>query len=335
MEDVLVEARDITKHYGREGGLFSRLTGSGSNVVRALNGVSLSIGRGETVGLIGESGCGKSTLGRTLLRLHEPTSGQILFGGTDITALAPEAMRAMREHMQIVFQDPYASLNPRHTVEEIVGLPLKLRGKAASRQDLRDRVAEMLQNVGLKTAFMQRYPHQFSGGQRQRVGIARALILRPQFIVCDEPVSALDVSIQAQIIQLLGDLKREMGLTYLFVSHDISVIAYVSDRIAVMYLGKIVELGTVDNVLERPSHPYTKALLSAVPQVDNPGHHKRIQLTGDLPSPINMPTGCAFHTRCPIAQDICRTAAPPVRTVSPGHTASCHFIEDTTAEEAA
>ena len=241
----------------------------------------------------------------------------------------------MREHMQIVFQDPYASLNPRHTVEEIVGLPLKLRGKATSRQDLRDRVAEMLQNVGLKTAFMQRYPHQFSGGQRQRIGIARALILRPQFIVCDEPVSALDVSIQAQIIQLLGDLKREMGLTYLFVSHDISVIAYVSDRIAVMYLGKIVELGTVDNVLERPSHPYTKALLSAVPQVDNPGHHKRIQLTGDLPSPINMPAGCAFHTRCPIARDICRTVAPPVKTVSPGHTAACHFIEETTAEKAA
>ncbi len=335
MNDVLVEARDITKHYGRDGGLLSRLTGSGSRVVRALNGVSLSIVRGETVGLIGESGCGKSTLGRTLLRLHEPSSGRILFDSTDITALAPEAMRAMREHMQIVFQDPYASLNPRHTVEEIVGLPLKLRGKMASRQDLRDRVAEMLQNVGLKTAYMQRYPHQFSGGQRQRIGIARALILRPQFIVCDEPVSALDVSIQAQIIQLLGDLKREMGLTYLFVSHDISVIAYVSDRIAVMYLGKIVELGTVDNVLERPSHPYTKALLSAVPQVDNPGHHKRIQLTGDLPSPINMPPGCPFHTRCPIAQDICRTTEPPVRTINAGHTASCHFAEAVAAEEAA
>ncbi len=335
MADVLLEARDIIKHYGRAGGLFSRLTSRGSSVVRALNGVSLSIGRGETVGLIGESGCGKSTLGRTLLRLHEPTSGTVRFDGVDITALAPEAMRAMREHMQIVFQDPYASLNPRHTVEEIVGLPLKLRGKAASKQDLRDRVAEMLQNVGLKTAFMQRYPHQFSGGQRQRIGIARALILRPQFIVCDEPVSALDVSIQAQIIQLLGDLKREMGLTYLFVSHDISVIAYVSDRIAVMYLGKIVELGSVDNVLERPSHPYTKALLSAVPQVDNPGHHKRIQLTGDLPSPINMPSGCPFHTRCPIAQHICRTTEPPVRTVNPGHTASCHFSEDMAAEEAA
>jgi oligopeptide/dipeptide ABC transporter ATP-binding protein len=289
--------------------------------------VSLDVAKGETVGLIGESGCGKSTLGRVILRLHEPTDGKIAFDGTDVTRLAPDGMKRLRQRMQIVFQDPYASLNPRRTVEQIVGLPLKLHGIATTRSDLRDRVAQMVENVGLKTAHLQRYPHQFSGGQRQRIGIARALVLGPDFIVCDEPVSALDVSIQAQIIQLLADLRRELGLTYLFISHDISVIAYVSDRIAVMYLGKIAELGSVSQVLERPSHPYTQALLSAVPRVDGSGG-KRVRLEGDLPSPIDLPKGCYFHTRCPRAEDVCRRVEPPVTELAPGHTSACHFAED-------
>jgi oligopeptide/dipeptide ABC transporter ATP-binding protein len=323
----LVQLRDVTKHFDQSRSLGARLTGAPQRKVHAVNGVSLDVAKGETVGLIGESGCGKSTLGRVILRLHEPTDGKIAFDGTDVTGLAPDAMKRLRQRMQIVFQDPYASLNPRRTVEQIVGLPLKLHGIATTRSDLRDRVAQMVENVGLKTAHLQRYPHQFSGGQRQRIGIARALILGPDFIVCDEPVSALDVSIQAQIIQLLADLRRELGLTYLFISHDISVIAYVSDRIAVMYLGKIAELGSVAQVLERPSHPYTQALLSAVPRVDGSGG-KRVRLEGDLPSPIDLPKGCYFHTRCPRAEDICRRVEPPVTQLAPGHTSACHFAED-------
>jgi oligopeptide/dipeptide ABC transporter ATP-binding protein len=328
---ALLELSDLTKRFDQARSIGARLAGAPKRHVHAVNGVSLDVGKGETVGLIGESGCGKSTLGRVILRLHEPTSGRIVFDGTDVTTLAPRALKAMRQRMQIVFQDPYASLNPRRTVEQIVGLPLQLHGVAASRSDLRDRVAQMVENVGLKAAHLQRYPHQFSGGQRQRIGIARALVLGPAFIVCDEPVSALDVSIQAQIIQLLADLRRELGLTYLFISHDISVIAYVSDRIAVMYLGKVVELGSVTQVLERPSHPYTQALLSAVPRLDGPGA-KRIRLEGDLPSPIDLPSGCAFHTRCPRAQAVCRTDVPPVVRLGPGHTSACHFATDVAAD---
>jgi oligopeptide/dipeptide ABC transporter ATP-binding protein len=327
----LLATDTLVKHFEQHRGLGARLAGTPRRRVHAVNGVSLEIARGETLGLIGESGCGKSTLGRVILRLHEPTSGSIRFDGEDITRLALEPMKAMRQRMQIVFQDPYASLNPRRTVEEIVGLPLKLHGLAASRSDLRDRVARIVESVGLKTAHLQRYPHQFSGGQRQRIGVARALILGPQFLVCDEPVSALDVSIQAQIIQLLADLRRELGLTYLFISHDISVIAYVSDRIAVMYLGRIVELGSVADVLERPSHPYTQALLSAVPRLDA-ARGPRTRLEGDLPSPIDLPSGCAFHTRCPLAEEICRTTPPPVRTVAPAHTSACHFADRVAAE---
>jgi oligopeptide/dipeptide ABC transporter ATP-binding protein len=326
----LLQTEDLVKRFTQSRSLGARLAGAPLAEVHAVNGVSLDIAPGETLGLIGESGCGKSTLGRVILRLHEPTSGRIRFEGEDITRLGPDAMKTMRQKMQIVFQDPYASLNPRRTVEQIVGLPLKLHGIAPGRQELRDRVAQMVENVGLKTAHLQRYPHQFSGGQRQRIGIARALILGPRFIVCDEPVSALDVSIQAQIIQLLADLRRELGLTYLFISHDISVIAYVSDRIAVMYLGKIVEIGGVAAVLERPSHPYTQALLSAVPRLDA-ARGPRTRLEGDLPSPIDLPRGCAFHTRCPRARDICRTSAPPVRTIAPGHTSACHFAEEVAA----
>ena len=323
----LVEARALVKHYDSRRGLWGRLTGNPGTLVQAANGVDLAIRRGETLGLIGESGCGKSTLGRVLLRLHEPTSGKVFFDGVEVTALDDQAMKAMRRRMQIIFQDPYASLNPRKTVRQIVGQPLKVHG-LARRAEVADRVAAMLENVGLKTHHMSRYPHQFSGGQRQRIGIARALILNPAFIVCDEPVSALDVSIQAQIIALLDDLKRELGLTYLFISHDISVIGYVSERVAVMYLGEVVEEGPTRAVLAAPRHPYTQALLSAVPRVERaaPGH-QRIRLTGDLPSPIDPPAGCKFHTRCPYAMEVCRSQPPQRRQVGSDHVAACHLIE--------
>jgi oligopeptide/dipeptide ABC transporter ATP-binding protein len=323
----LVEARALVKHYDSRRGLWGRLTGNPGTLVQAANGVDLAIRRGETLGLIGESGCGKSTLGRVLLRLHEPTSGKVFFDGVEVTALDDQAMKAMRRRMQIIFQDPYASLNPRKTVRQIVGQPLKVHG-LARRAEVADRVAAMLENVGLKAHHMSRYPHQFSGGQRQRIGIARALILNPAFIVCDEPVSALDVSIQAQIIALLDDLKRELGLTYLFISHDISVIGYVSERVAVMYLGEVVEEGPTRAVLAAPRHPYTQALLSAVPRVERaaPGH-QRIRLTGDLPSPIDPPAGCKFHTRCPYAMEVCRSQQPQRRQVGSDHVAACHLIE--------
>jgi oligopeptide/dipeptide ABC transporter ATP-binding protein len=323
----LVEARALVKHYDSRRGLWGRLTGNPGTLVQAANGIDLAIRRGETLGLIGESGCGKSTLGRVLLRLHEPTSGKVFFDGVEVTALDDQAMKAMRRRMQIIFQDPYASLNPRKTVRQIVGQPLKVHG-LARRAEVADRVAAMLENVGLKAHHMSRYPHQFSGGQRQRIGIARALILNPAFIVCDEPVSALDVSIQAQIIALLDDLKRELGLTYLFISHDISVIGYVSERVAVMYLGEVVEEGPTRAVLAAPRHPYTQALLSAVPRVERaaPGH-QRIRLTGDLPSPIDPPAGCKFHTRCPYAMEVCRSQPPQRRQVGSDHVAACHLIE--------
>ncbi len=319
----LLDVRELTKHYARRGTLLSRLRKS-AQVVQAVNRVSFGIGRGETLGLIGESGCGKSTLGRALLRLHEPTSGQILFDGIDLLPLDARALKAMRRRMQIIFQDPYASLNPRHTVEEIVGLPLRIHSQAAP-AEVRERAAALIERVGLRSAHLRRYPHQFSGGQRQRIAIARALILQPEFLVCDEPVSALDVSIQAQIIELLAELKREFGLTYLFISHDLSVVAYVSKRIAVMYLGEIVEMADVRSLLARPSHPYTQALLSALPQVDRAGRHQRLVLKGDLPSPLNPPTGCKFHTRCPQAMDICRKIAPEAVALSASQTVTCHL----------
>ncbi|GAB4375272.1 MAG: dipeptide ABC transporter ATP-binding protein [Kiloniellaceae bacterium] len=323
----LVEAKGLVKHYDSRRGLWGRLTGNPGVLVQAANGVDLTIRRGETLGLIGESGCGKSTLGRALLRLHEPTAGKITFDGVEVTALDERAMKAMRRKMQIIFQDPYASLNPRKTVREIVGQPLKIHGLAKP-SEIRDRVAAMLENVGLKAHHMDRYPHQFSGGQRQRIGIARALILNPEFIVCDEPVSALDVSIQAQIIELLDELKRELGLTYLFISHDIAVIGYVSDRVAVMYLGEVVEEGPTRALLSGPRHPYTQALLSAVPRVEHAAAgHERIRLTGDLPSPIDPPPGCKFHTRCPYATEICRTTPPARKQVGADHLAACHLIE--------
>jgi oligopeptide/dipeptide ABC transporter ATP-binding protein len=326
MSAPLLEVRDLVKHYDSDSGWWSRLTTRGRRTVRAVNGVSLSIAAGETVGLIGESGCGKTTFGRTILRLHEPTSGSVRFDGVDLAKLTGEALKAMRRRMQIIFQDPYASLNPRKTVEQIVGTPLRLHGVAVGTA-LRARVVEAVESVGLRASHLPRFPHQFSGGQRQRIGIARALILGPALIVCDEPVSALDVSIQAQIIKLLEELKRERGLTYLFISHDISVIGYVSNRVAVMYLGEIVEIGPVREVLERPKHPYTEALISAVPRVDAARGRGRIRLEGDLPSPLDPPSGCTFHTRCPRAMDICRRVAPKETTLGAGHVVRCHLYE--------
>lgn len=321
----LLEVKNLVKHYDSRRGLWGRITGNPGSLVQAVDGVSLSIGRGETLGLIGESGCGKSTLGRVILRLHEPTSGSVKFDGIDVTNLGPTDLKKMRRRMQIIFQDPYASLNPRKTVERIIGTALRLQGLAKG-SDIQARVAQLLENVGLKPDHMTRFPHQFSGGQRQRIGIARALALNPEFIVCDEPVSALDVSIQAQVIQLLDELKHELGLTYLFISHDISVIGYVSDRIAVMYLGDIVETGPTKQILENPQHPYTQALLSAVPRVDGIGAGDRVKLTGDLPSPINPPSGCKFNTRCPYAMDECRINKPEHKNLKSGINVACHLV---------
>lgn len=326
MTDML-KVRGLVKHYDTRRGVLGKLTGNAGILLQAVSGVDITIQQGKTLGLIGESGCGKSTLGRAILRLHEPTSGAIEFDGINVINLDTEAMKEMRQKMQIIFQDPYASLNPRKTVGQIIGQPLKIHNKISD-AEVDKRVAEMMDRVGLKVNHMNRYPHQFSGGQRQRIGIARALILNPKFVVCDEPVSALDVSIQAQIIELLSDLKRDLGLTYLFISHDISVIGYVSERIAVMYLGKIVEEGDTKTILNSPLHPYTQALLSSVPQVENTGTTKdRIRLTGDLPSPVDPPKGCKFHTRCAHASDICKSVEPMYQTVEGTHSVACHLVK--------
>jgi peptide/nickel transport system ATP-binding protein/oligopeptide transport system ATP-binding protein len=321
----LLEVRELEKTYHLNDSLVQRMLRQPPLNLRAVDKVSFTVESGETLGLIGESGCGKSTLARTVLRLHEPTGGSITFDGADVTTLPRKEMTALRRRMQIIFQDPYASLNPRKSVEEIVGLPLALHGLAPKRE-IRDRVVAMLESVGLKSSFLGRFPHQFSGGQRQRIGIARALILNPSFVVCDEPVSALDVSVQAQIIALLQSLKRELGLTYLFISHDLGVVGHVSDRIAVMYLGSIVETGPARELLRDPKHPYTKALLSAVPQIDG-AKRERVKLMGDLPSPLAPPPGCKFHTRCPFAIDRCRSEIPVLRPVDDDRMAACHLTE--------
>ncbi len=317
----LISIRDLTVHFPLAGGSLFRRS---RQVVKAVDGVTLDISPGETLGLVGESGCGKSTLGRAILRLTEPTGGQILFRGNDLAQLSKATMREQRRHLQIIFQDPYASLNPRMTISQIIGEPLATFQLAKGRAK-EERVQELMEMVGLSARFRKRYPHEFSGGQRQRIGIARALAVDPEFIVADEPISALDVSIQAQIMNLLDRLRRQKNLTYLFISHDLRAIQHVSDRVAVMYLGKIVELADGKAVYKNPLMPYTKALISAVPVPDPKAEAKRrrIVLEGDVPSPINPPRGCRFHTRCPYAIDVCREFEPQLVQIKPNHFAAC------------
>jgi oligopeptide/dipeptide ABC transporter ATP-binding protein len=322
--EPLLEVTDLKKYFPIRKGLLTRTVGQ----VHAVDGVSFSIADGETLGVVGESGCGKSTLGRTILRLMRPTSGTVKLRGIDITDLSDTALRPYRREMQIVFQDPYSSLNPRMTAGRIVGEPLIIHN-VGSTGDREARVASLFERVGLPADSMAKYPHQFSGGQRQRIGIAKALALNPSLIICDEPVSALDVSIQAQVVNLLIDLQQEFGLSYLFIAHDLAVVKHISHRVAVMYLGRIVELTDKKSLFTQPLHPYSEALLSAIP-VPNPKANRegRVILTGDVPSPINPPSGCHFHTRCPYATDRCRTDIPALREVKPGHLVSCHLHDE-------
>ncbi len=318
--ETLLEVQNLKKHFPIKGGVFSKTIGH----VYAVDGISFDLKYGETLGLVGESGCGKSTTGRTVLRLIEPTEGSVKFEGQEITDLDKGDMRSLRREMQIIFQDPYASLNPRMTVGSIIGEPLEIH-KIAKGSEKEDQVASLLQKVGLRAEDMRKYPHEFSGGQRQRIGIARALGLNPKLIVCDEPVSALDVSIQAQVINLLEDLQEEFGLSYLFIAHNLNVVEHISNRVAVMYLGKVVELATDAELYANAQHPYTEALLSAVPVPDPTAEKKRIILQGDVPSPINPPSGCHFHTRCPYKESICEVEVPEFKDVGGGHWVACHL----------
>jgi oligopeptide transport system ATP-binding protein len=329
---TLVDVRDLKMHFPlTQGIIFQRVVG----YVRAVDGISFSIDRGQTLGLVGESGSGKTTIGRTIVRLYKPTSGQIMFEGKDLATMGGEELRQARQRVQMVFQDPYASLNPRYTIGSLIAEPMNIY-KVASGREIRERTEELLRVVGLRPEYIDRYPHEFSGGQRQRIAVARALSINPEFVIADEPVSALDVSIRAQVLNLLQRLQQQFNLTYLFVSHDLSVVRHVADRIAVMYLGKIVELSDRDELYAAPKHPYTKALLSAVPIPDPKieKRRKRIILSGDLPSPINIPSGCRFHTRCPMAQDICRQVEPAFEAKEGHeHYAACHFSEYVTPSD--
>lgn len=324
-DDVLLEVKELKKYFESKKGFF------GKNVqhVKAVDNVSFQIKKGETFGLVGESGCGKSTTGRTLIRLYDVTGGNIIFDGQDISKLKEKELKPFRKKIQMIFQDPYASLNTRMTVADIVGEPLDIHGLAKG-QERQDKIYELLEKVGLSRDHASRYPHEFSGGQRQRIGIARALAVDPEFIICDEPISALDVSIQAQVVNMLDDLQKELGLTYLFIAHDLSMVKHISDRIGVMYLGKMVEVAESDELYDKPAHPYTQALLSSIPIPDPElnAQVKREILEGDVPSPLNPPSGCRFRTRCKYVKDICSQEEPVLQEVAPGHMAACHFAKD-------
>jgi oligopeptide transport system ATP-binding protein len=322
--NVLVRVKDLKMHFPVRAGVLNRIVGA----IKAVDGLTFDILKGETLGLVGESGCGKTTAGRAILQLYRPTGGEVAFQGVDLASQGSQALRRARRHMQMIFQDPYASLNPQMRVGEIIARPLRVHGLAESRREERAQVNDLMRKVGLDPSFRDRYPHEFSGGQRQRIGIARALATSPDFIVCDEPISALDVSIQAQIINLLEKLRDDLGLTYLFIAHDLSMVRYISTRVGVMYLGKMMELTTSDRLYESPLHPYTKALLSAIPIPDPPleRERRRILLEGDLPSPANVPGGCRFSSRCPLAVDHCRKVEPEFREAQAGHWVACHLV---------
>ncbi|MGG3467526.1 dipeptide ABC transporter ATP-binding protein [Neobacillus pocheonensis] len=320
----ILEIKGLKKHFPIKTGFFNKVTGH----VRAVDGVDFQVMPGETLGIVGESGCGKSTTGRTILRLLDPSAGEVLFNGKDLAKLSKEEMRQMRKDIQMVFQDPYASLNPRKTIRQILLEPLAVHGIGSSRAERMKRVEEIIEVVGLRKEHLDRHPHDFSGGQRQRIGIARALILKPKVIIADEPVSALDVSIQSQVLNLLKDLKKEFNLTLIFISHDLSVVRHLCDRIAVMYLGRVVEIADKKQLFTNPSHPYTRALLSAVPIANPKAKRERVILKGDLPSPANPPSGCTFHPRCPVAQESCKTNIPILQGIDSGHQVSCHLFTE-------
>jgi oligopeptide transport system ATP-binding protein len=324
-EEILLEVKNLKKYFESKKGFF----GKNVQYVKAVDDVSFHIKKGETFGLVGESGCGKSTTGRTLIRLYDVTEGSIIFDGQDISKLKEKDLKPFRKKIQMIFQDPYASLNTRMTVGDIVGEPLDIHSLAKG-QERQDKIYELLEKVGLSKDHASRYPHEFSGGQRQRIGIARALAVNPEFIICDEPISALDVSIQAQVVNMLEDLQKELGLTYLFIAHDLSMVKHISDRIGVMYLGKMVEVAASDELYDNPSHPYTQALLSSIPIPDPElnAQMKREILEGDVPSPLNPPSGCRFRTRCKYAKDICSNEEPLLKEIGPGHMAACHFADD-------
>jgi oligopeptide transport system ATP-binding protein len=323
-DDVLVRIKDLKMHFPIRAGVLNRVVGA----VKAVDGLTFDIAKGETLGLVGESGCGKTTAGRAILQLYHPTGGEIAFRGVDLAKETPENIRRARRYMQMIFQDPYASLNPQMRVGEIIARPLRVHGFATSAEEERDLVTELMRKVGLDLSFRDRYPHEFSGGQRQRIGIARALATSPDFIVCDEPISALDVSIQAQIINLLEQLREDLGLTYLFIAHDLSMVRYISTRVGVMYLGKMMELTSSEELYENPLHPYTKALLSAIPIPDPPleRQRRRMLLEGDVPSPASPPSGCRFSSRCPLAMEHCRTVEPEFREAATRHWVACHLV---------
>lgn len=323
MTDLLLQVEHLKKYFPIRSGLFDRQIGE----VKAVDDISFTVRKGETLGIVGESGCGKSTTGRMLMRLIEPTDGKVIFDGKDVTSLSQTEMRKLRRELQMVFQDPYASLNPRHTVEKILEEPLIVHGIGNS-NERKKLVAEMLETVGLSSYHAKRYPHQFSGGQRQRIGIARALMTKPKLIIADEPVSALDVSIQSQVLNLLEDLQKEFGLTYIFIAHDLGVVRHISDRVGVMYLGRLVEIADGDSLYEEPLHPYTRALLAAVPVPDPTIEREKELLSGDIPSPANPPLGCAFHTRCKECMDICTTTKPHLKEMKNGHYVACHLYNE-------